>query len=103
MECTLLSWTYFAQTGMQCTNALPDFIISGNVNMINLIGAASRRMRSENTSCLMREKSQIAQSGSTPMSDGPRPLPKQSPVIVRLTIIVGFLLVLLVIVAIRRP
>jgi len=33
------------------------------------------------------------------MSDGPRPLPKESPVIVRLSIIVGFLLLLLVIVA----
>ncbi len=93
---------FSSKSGMPCTDALPDFIISGNRIMINLIGADSRRDEVREHIVLVRKRSQIARSGSTPMSDGPRPLPEESPVIVRLSVIVGFLLVLLVIVAIGR-
>ncbi len=75
MECTLLSWTYFAQTGMQCTDALPDFIISGNVNMINLIGEDSRRDEvrehiafdaGKKSDCTIRFNSNVRWSTSSP-------------------------------------
>ncbi len=86
---------------MQCTDALPDFIICGNGYLISLIGAAFSQ---DEVSAAMfgAEHGWTTISGSTPMSDGPRPLPEESPVIVRLSIIVGFLLLLLVIVAAGR-
>jgi hypothetical protein len=88
---------------MQCTDALPDFIISHNGNMINLIGRALCRDEVKRATMSGAENGSTTKSGSTPMSEDPRPLPEESPVIVRLSIIVGFLLVLLVIVATRKP
>ncbi len=85
----------------QCTDALPDFIIYGNGIMINLIGAAFELDEVRST-MFGAEHGQTTRSGATPMSNGPRPLPEESPVIVRLSIIVGFLLLLLVIVAAGR-
>ena len=92
-----------SKSGMQCTDALPDFIISDNGNIISLIGRALCRNEVMSATVFGAENGSTTKSGSTPMSEDPRPLPKESPVIVRLSIIVGFLLVLLVIVATRKP
>jgi hypothetical protein len=88
---------------MQGTDALPDFIISDNGNIISLIGIALCRNEVKRATVSGAESGSTTRSGSTPMSEDPRPLPEESPVIVRLSIIVGFLLVLLIIVAIRKP
>jgi hypothetical protein len=88
---------------VQCTSALPEFIIPAGDVMINLIGAASRQDEVRQQSCLSGKMVNRQRSGLTPMSEGSRPQSEESPVIVRLSIIVGFLLVLFVIVALRKP
>jgi len=65
----------YPEPGMQCTDALPDFIIPGNRNMISLIGTASRRDEvrehivldaGKKSDCTIRFNSNVRWSTSSP-------------------------------------
>ena len=99
---------FSCQTEMPCRRALPEFIISGNGVMINLIAAVLPCCKDEAKErlCLVagkKEKGQEKLIMSTPMSERIPSMPEGSLVIVPLSIIVGFLLMLLLIVASIKP